>query len=312
MVGTGAPGPGPNPPAAVPNPALGVADRQAGPGADGVDPAPSARSCPHCGSSVRAASLFCESCGYDFTTGALPRPLAEGLAAIDTRVAPAVPTPTPTPTPEPTAAPDVTLVSDAKSEPDVTPEADARPEPDPARVTAPAPETVERTPVPDGKTDPSLARPRAAADSGTTRAPSRQARGDWVVEMWVDPEWFAAQETGEASPSPGVPDVVRLRGRALVGRYSASRRIVPEVDCGADSGVSRRHAEFTTDGTRWWVEDVGSSNGTFVGPARGPLPERPIPPGQRVEVSDDDRIYVGAWTRLVVRHATASDLSGTG
>jgi hypothetical protein len=29
----------------------------------------------------------------------------------------------------------------------------------------------------------------------------------------------------------------------------------------------------------------------------------PIAPGQRVELEDDDRIYVGAWTRIVVRHA---------
>ncbi|MEP7161442.1 MAG: FHA domain-containing protein [Dermatophilaceae bacterium] len=235
----------------------------------------------------------------------MPRPLAEGLAAIDTRVNRAVPTSGPAPAPDVTPpAPDVTPQADAIPEP----ASELSPAPTPAPAPAPAPENGEHTPVPD----PPLARRRAAAGSGATRAPSRQTRGDWVVEMWVDPEWFAAQETGEDSPSPGVPDVVRLTGRSLIGRYSASRRVVPEVDCGADSGVSRRHAEFTTDGTRWWVEDVGSSNGTFVGPARGPLPELPIPPGQRVEVSVDDRIYVGAWTRLVVRHATASDLAGTG
>ena len=60
------------------------------------------------------------------------------------------------------------------------------------------------------------------------------------------------------------------------------------------------------------MEDLGSSNGTYVGPASGPLPSVPIPAGQRVEVDDDDRIYVGAWTRLVVRPATASEIAGTG
>ncbi|WP_255574099.1 FHA domain-containing protein [Austwickia sp. TVS 96-490-7B] len=130
--------------------------------------------------------------------------------------------------------------------------------------------------------------------------------------MWIDPAWHAVQDSDDICPSPGVPDVVRIGGRALIGRYSASRRVVPDVDCGADSGVSRRHAEFSTDGRRWWVEDLGSSNGTFVGPASGRLPEDPIPAGQRVEIDDDKRVYVGAWTRLVVRQATASELAGQG
>jgi pSer/pThr/pTyr-binding forkhead associated (FHA) protein len=67
---------------------------------------------------------------------------------------------------------------------------------------------------------------------------------------------------------------------------------------------------LTTDGQRWWVEDLQSSNGTFVGQASDPLPEDPIPPGQRRELGDDDRLYVGAWTRLVVRKATPEEQAG--
>ena len=65
----------------------------------------------------------------------------------------------------------------------------------------------------------------------------------------------------------------------LVGRESKSRDIHPDVDCGTDNGVSRRHAQLTTDGTRWWVEDLGSSNGTFVAGAVDPLPKTPIEVG---------------------------------
>ena len=84
------------------------------------------------------------------------------------------------------------------------------------------------------------------------------------------------------------------------------------LDAGADSAVSRRHAQLTSDGQRWWVEDLGSSNGTFVGTVGEPLPTVPVPPGQRVEIDRDDRLYVGAWTRLVLRQATASEQQGTG
>jgi hypothetical protein len=37
------------------------------------------------------------------------------------------------------------------------------------------------------------------------------------------------------------------------------------------------------------------------------LPDNPIPVGAKREIQPDDRIYVGAWTRIVVRPATAEE-----
>ena len=134
---------------------------------------------------------------------------------------------------------------------------------------------------------------------------------EWVAELWVDPDWYAAQASDEPCPSPGLPVVVPLTKQSvLVGRPSTSRNIHPDVDCTSDTGVSRRQAQLTTDGRRWWVEDLQSSNGTFVGPASGPLPTQPLPPGQRRELDDDDRVYLGTWTRLVVRRATPEEQAG--
>ena len=130
-----------------------------------------------------------------------------------------------------------------------------------------------------------------------------------MAEVWVDPDWYAGQEAQEPMPSPGLPTVVPLTLRSnLVGRMSLSRSIEPDVDCTSDTGVSRRHAQLTTDGTRWFVEDLGSSNGTYVGPAAGPLPSGGITVGPRTELGDDDRLYVGAWTRVVVRRATPDEV----
>jgi len=300
------------------------------------------RTCPHCGAVTSPAHLFCEDCGYDFTTGALPRPLTEGLAAIDTRV----PIATPDPAVPLTAAPPIPRYEEGSDErsaqaaeeappaevapaveeappAEEAPEAEEAPPaeeaPEVPAVPEPAVPLTAPTPIPryeegSDERSASLDPPSAPATGArpTNQAPSRRAVGNFVVEVWIDPAWFEVQSSDEACPSPAVPDIVRISGKALIGRYSASRRIVPDVDCGADSGVSRRHAEFSTDGRRWWVEDLGSSNGTYVGPASGPLPSVPIPAGQRVEVDDDDRIYVGAWTRLVVRPATASEIAGTG
>jgi FHA domain len=197
--------------------------------------APATQPCPSCALTNTADALFCEACGYDFTTGTMPRPAA------------------------PTNALDLGT---------------------PAAATAPDPV-----------------------------APSVEV--EWVAEVWVDPDWYAGQESDEECPSPGLPVVVPLRAQSLlVGRRSVSRNIHPDIECASDVGVSRRQAQLTTDGQRWWVEDLQSSNGTYVGAASGPLPEDALPPGQRRELAEDDRIYLGAWTRIVVRRATPEEQAG--
>ena len=200
--------------------------------------------CPNCAVANLADALFCEACGYDFTTGTMPR-----------------------------------------------------------SVTSTNPLDLD------------AASPRAAVpDSGPSSAPSSVAppvEVEWVAEVWVDPDWYADQESDEPCPSPGLPVVVPLSTQSLmIGRRSKSRNINPEIECASDVGVSRRQAQLTTDGQRWWVEDLQSSNGTYVGPASGPLPTEALPPGQRRELAEDDRVYLGAWTRIVVRRATPEEQSG--
>ena len=209
-------------------------------GATASTPEAEPETCPSCGADKAASALFCEACGYDFTTGTMPRsaqPVGEGAVEAEGQAA-----------------------------------ADAG-----ASASAPTP----------------LAQPIGA---------------EWVLEVWVDPDWYSSQGSSDPCPSPGLPSTVLLRAKSvLVGRPSTSRNIHPEVDLTGDPGVSRRQAQLTTDGQRWWVEDLQSSNGTYVGPASGPLPVDPIPAGTRHEFSEDDRVYVGAWTRLVVRRATPEE-----
>ncbi|MFN8136609.1 MAG: FHA domain-containing protein [Propionicimonas sp.] len=165
------------------------------------------------------------------------------------------------------------------------------------------------TPVPAPAEDPSTPVP-APADAPSTPVPEpvpARPRVEWVAELWIDPDWYAAQGSSDPLPSPGLPDIVPLvKEGNLIGRVSHSRGIFPDVDCELDTGCSRRHAMLSTDGTRWWIEDLNSANGTFVGSPAGPLPAMPIPQG-RVELTPGQRIYVGAWTRIVVRRATPDE-----
>ena len=208
--------------------------------------APAGQVCPSCSVTGLPGALFCENCGYDFTTGQMPR------------------------------------------------SAGARRTPAPGRAH-PAPSSSHR---------PATRRRRVR------RPPAQHRRTvEWVVEIWVDPDWHAAQDVDEACPSPGLPVVVPLRDRSvLIGRTSASRNIHPEVEVVGDTGVSRRHAQLTNDGRRWWVEDLQSANGTYIGVSGSPLPVQPINPGQRAELPEDGRIYLGAWTRLVIRKALPSEV----
>jgi hypothetical protein len=128
-----------------------------------------------------------------------------------------------------------------------------------------------------------------------------------VAEVWVDPQWYAFQESADPMPPQGPPRIITLRDSALIGRRSVSRNIHPDIDCEPDAGCSRRQAYLTSAGGYWYINDLDSANGTYVAPATAALPTEPIT--GRTLVGPNQRIYLGAWTRLVVRPAIAAELS---
>lgn len=340
-----------------------------------VDPAQQPgekRACPNCQASNVADALFCEACGYDFTTGVMPRTSifhigtpswgsgkdepaeadarAQELAAADAGAAdespeanqadaaeageageaeaPAVAADPDVDEPDanspesdmtdeggplpPTAddvADDQAPASDVGAEQPAADAGDAGEDPDAADEGdgADAPDLVDEGDDEAEKTTATAALPVPEAPADEAPSAVAGAEVSWVAEVWIDPDWYAVQQSPESLPSPGLPTIVPLRKQSiLIGRPSRSRGIIPDIDCEADSGCSRRHAELTTDGSRWWIEDLGSSNGTYIGSAGAPLPERPIRTGKH-ELGEDDRIYVGAWTRIVIRPATADE-----
>jgi len=247
---------------AAPSAPAGADDADAGAGADapssgtasgGTQPAPTGSTCPNCSEVNPEDALFCEACGYDFTTGQAPRQTTPSVLDLG-----------------------------VPGETDGGATADAAP---PGDLDPPTAESQQ----------PSVAPPLAAA---------------WVAEVWIDPDWYADQDSSDPLPSAGVPVVVPLRTTSiLVGRTSRSRNIHPDIDLTTDNGISRRHCQLTTDGTRWWVEDLGSSNGTYVGGSIGPLPSAPLTPGEKREIAFGERVYLGAWSRIVLRKAAPGDPS---
>jgi FHA domain len=77
---------------------------------------------------------------------------------------------------------------------------------------------------------------------------------------------------------------------AQIGRWDADGGIFPDIDLDTDdpeAKVSRRHARITLSNGQYFLEDLGSTNGTFIN--RG----KRLAPGQRQALCDGDEIIVG-------------------
>jgi pSer/pThr/pTyr-binding forkhead associated (FHA) protein len=76
--------------------------------------------------------------------------------------------------------------------------------------------------------------------------------------------------------------------RVTVGRAPSCDCVVPE------SCVSRRHAELRRDGERWFLRDLGSSNGTRVNGVRA-TEDVEVRPGDRLSLGGAAYRLRGAW-----------------
>ena len=77
---------------------------------------------------------------------------------------------------------------------------------------------------------------------------------------------------------------------AQIGRWDADGGIFPDVDLDADdpeAKVSRRHARIVLRSDGYYIEDLGSTNGTFINRGRRLMPGAPQP------LRDGDEIIVG-------------------
>jgi pSer/pThr/pTyr-binding forkhead associated (FHA) protein len=75
----------------------------------------------------------------------------------------------------------------------------------------------------------------------------------------------------------------------VLGRLDATRGVFPDVDLtpdgGLEGGVSRRHARIQRQRTQFFIEDLGSANGTFLNGQRlTPYLPHPLHDGDELQI----------------------------
>lgn len=278
-------------------------------------PLPATTGCPGCGATVQADASFCGQCGYNLRStpsGVEPTvapdapvevpPIGEDLPTANlnpaessalppTAVAmpqgvgtpsnegsppPTIPsepvsgeqeiaTPPPVVTPPPVNVVEPASFTEEEEEsffgalPDLTKEPETASEPEPAPVPAPAPEPV---PAPAASPSPS----RTQLQQVTARLV--HVKSDTQIEL---PQNLSVIHIGKAND-----------------------RVPPDIDISGFENsevVSRIHADIRVEGDAYYIEDVGSSNGTYVnGMSLLPGNRHRLRPGDRVSMGKGDLV----------------------
>lgn len=263
--------------------------------------------CQHCGTDNLDGSEFCDECGMRLSTTASrinkvtpPLPPPPTFTTEQPKPKPAqpfVPPPVP-PIPEPIAPPPVV-------------EAEALPPlPEPVPVPIPEPVTVPRPDALQATTDAAIDSRQSSPNinsSGPSNAMSSE--GTQVVDRSATQFMQAVKKPVSVNVSAAAKLVITRGGQigkefplsgteAMIGRWDADRGIFPDVDLDADdpeAKISRRHARIIVQGNRYFVEDLGSTNGTFVNRQQRLRPNQPYPLG------NGDEIIVGkTFLKLVI------------
>jgi len=115
------------------------------------------------------------------------------------------------------------------------------------------------------------------------------------ADPWAGAGGAPTPESGKAAAlsvimsSSGRKVSLPAGGEAVLGRLDATRGVFPDVDLtpdgGLEGGVSRRHARVHQQKSQFFIEDLGSANGTFLNGQRlTPYLPHPLRDGDEVQL----------------------------
>ncbi len=222
-------------------------------------PLPATMNCPNCGTSVQTDASFCGQCGFNLRG-------AGGPVASGTEPPPPIGT-VPLPIPQPVAL-DPLVSTDPLM---------AVANPLPPLGEPPPPVPVPPPPVP------------------VTNQPVPAERSTSAVPVAVPgPKTQLQQHTARLLHVQTSTPIELPQNLAVIHIGKPNDRIPPDVDVSGfpDSEiVSRIHADIRLEGDAFYIEDVGSSNGTYINNA-------PLPLGNRHRLRPGDRIALGKGDKV--------------
>lgn len=223
-------------------------------------PLPSLTACPSCGAQVQADASFCGQCGHNLAN----QPAPDSGASTPPPPLPAEPTPS-----EPDSA---TPVS---TDPDPI-QADPLVPPDPLPV---APPPIPADPIPENiPTAVNAENVTVTAQPDVAASPQTQLQSFSVRLLHVQTDTLM--------------ELPRSINRLNIGK--PNDRIPPDIDVSGfpeSDIVSRVHAAILIEGDVHYIEDVGSSNGTYIN-------NLPLAVGNRHRLRPGDRIALGKGDKV--------------
>ncbi|EKQ69470.1 FHA domain-containing protein [Leptolyngbyaceae cyanobacterium JSC-12] len=227
-------------------------------------PLPAITACPNCGASVQTDASFCGQCGFNLKAAAVAQVAVAMSPSLDE------------------ASISVLVQPDPLVEPDPIPESPGLENP----VAVSVPMTPEPPPdleiaQPASLPDASLATPIPApsvvavpsAIEGRTQLQTQSAR------------LLHVQTNTSVELPPGL---------TVIHIGKPNDRIPPDIDVSGFPNseiVSRIHADIRLEGDAYYIEDVGSSNGTYIN-------NLPLVRGNRHRLRPGDRIALGKGDKV--------------
>lgn len=227
-------------------------------------PLPATTACPSCGAVVQADASFCGQCGYNLRAAA--------QAAAAPTVAPDAPIEVPPSiTADPIEQAQPVVITSGNYNPstsELPATAVVMPEPEPVSTPASQPPTIAVEPEPQTSAQPtpmSTSSPAVVSKTQLQQLTGRlvHVQSDRLIEL---PQNLSVIHIGK--PNDRIPPDIDVSG-------------FPNSEI-----VSRIHADIRVEGEAFYIEDVGSSNGTYIN-------NLPLLPGNRHRLRPGDRISLG-------------------
>lgn len=246
-------------------------------------PLPATSNCPSCGASVQSDAAFCGQCGFNLHSSATPS--APVAATVVATAAPDIPVEVPPlVSPDPLLGllePDALGINPSEASPlaatTVTP-------PPTLELETPPPPTVVAQPVvsePEIPTPP----PEPVAPQAVEPEPEPQPTAPPVSHNRTQLQQVTARLVHIQSDR----EIELPQTLSVIHIGKPNERIPPDIDVSGFTNsevVSRIHADIRIEADAHYIEDVGSSNGTYIN-------NLPLLPGNRHRLRPGDRISLG-------------------